>query len=40
MDTMGSTPEHRSIVGWLVVWVRTIARSWRMRARHIGSNIP
>lgn len=40
MNTMSSPPEHRSILDWAIVWVRTIARSWRMRAHHIGSNIP
>lgn len=35
-----STSQHRSILGWAGVWARTVARSWRMRAHHIDSNIP
>ena len=30
----------RGIVEWALVWIRTIARNWVLRARHIGSNIP
>lgn len=35
-----SATKPRGIVEWTVVWVRTIARNWILRARHIGSNIP
>lgn len=27
-------------IGWVTIWVHTIARSWVLRARHIDSNIP
>lgn len=34
-----STP-HRSVLSWAGIWVRTVVRSWRMRAHHIDSNLP
>lgn len=40
MRTQASTPQPTTVVGWASVWIRAIARSWRLRAHHIGSNIP
>lgn len=39
MREMDSAPP-RGIVEWAALWIRTIARNWVLRARHIDSNIP